>query len=314
MRFRVVTVTFDSAATIDSWAGALRKSWRLFDPDGKHELALIAVDNCSGDGTLESLRAWSPFVTTIGCTTNRGFAAGCNIGVADLAQDELLVILNPDVEVRDDFFARTASFQWPEDLAARGPLVIGLDGRVEQSARAFPTASTGVFGRTSIVSRLSPSSRWVRRQLKAVPEAGPRPVDWISGACMIIPASRWTAVGPMDEQYFLYWEDADWCRRARDAGLHVVYEPGVVVHHRQGSSSQSRPYASILAFHLSAFRYYRTHSAHVGLATVGAAAGLGVRAVVKLLANTLHSLARPTGSRGSRDVTREQKYTDVPGS
>jgi N-acetylglucosaminyl-diphospho-decaprenol L-rhamnosyltransferase len=77
---------------------------------------------------------------------------------------------------------------------------------------------------------------------------------------MIVPAERFLRVGPLDPGYFMYWEDADWCRRAHNQGLRVRYEPALCVRHTAGSSARTRPLLSIWAFHVSAFRYYRIHA------------------------------------------------------
>jgi GT2 family glycosyltransferase len=84
-------------------------------------------------------------------------------------------------------------------------------------------------------------------------------VDWISGACMLARREALAAVGGFDERYFLYWEDADLCRRLRAAGWTARYVPHAVVVHRVGGSSQSVRRLAIRAFHQSAYRYYVTH-------------------------------------------------------
>jgi GT2 family glycosyltransferase len=297
VRCRVVTVTFRSTGSVGQWADALERSWRAFDHVGEHRLIVVAVDNGSADGTVELLRSKAGFVTTLALSSNLGFAAGCNRGLATAEPDELLVIINPDVIVAESFFTALARLDWPDDLAARGPRVIGADGLLEQSARGSPTVATGLFGRTSFLARRLPANRWVRRELRATSDAEVRDVDWISGACMVIPASRWAQVGPFDEGYFMYWEDADWCHRARGAGLRVSYEAGLVVHHHQGSSSASRPFASIVAFHRSAWRYQRRHGSGGPAMLAVAAVGLAARAIAKLIATAVRRLkGGPSGA------------------
>jgi GT2 family glycosyltransferase len=86
-------------------------------------------------------------------------------------------------------------------------------------------------------------------------------VDWLSGACMLAKRQALTAVGGFDERYFLYWEDADLCRRLRTHGYHVRYVPAATAVHRVGHSSRTARVASVRAFHDSAYRYYATHVA-----------------------------------------------------
>ncbi|HEX5224569.1 MAG TPA: glycosyltransferase family 2 protein, partial [Solirubrobacteraceae bacterium] len=175
------------------------------------EVRAAVVDNASGDGTAARVREHAPWADVVELARNRGFAAGANVAVQRLRGCELIVLLNPDVEVAEDFFARLAMLDWPPGLGARGPLVVGADGRTEQSARGFPRARTALLGRSSLLARLRPGSPLLRRELRAGAEGGARRVDWVSGACLIVPAARMAEVGPLDEGYFMYWEDADWC-------------------------------------------------------------------------------------------------------
>lgn len=282
MRVRVITVTYRAGDAIAAWAESLEAAWATRPRTGNDRLVVIAVDNASPDDTPARLRGRSPFITLLAQPANRGFAAGCNVGLRTCEPGEIVVVMNPDVCVSEDFFRVLAGLDWPVYLAVRGPRVLAWDDTIEQSARTHPTLATGLFGRTSLLARLFPRSAPVRRQLLARPHAGPADVDWVSGACMIAPHEVWTAVGPFDEGYFMYWEDADWCRRAHDRGLHVRYEPSLLVRHRQGSSSSYRPIATIVIFHRSAWHYHRTHG-RSGLAQdVLAGAGLVVRAAVKI--------------------------------
>jgi len=260
MRVRVIGVTYRASGAVLAWISSLQFAWQARGPAGEDRLVVVAVDNDSPDETADVLRARAPFVTLLSQPANVGFAAGCNVGLLTAEPEEIVVVMNPDVRVASNFFDVLAGLDWPSDLAVRGPRVLARDGAVEQSARAFPTIATGLFGRTSFVARIFPNSAPVRRQLLADVDSGPVDVDWISGACMIAPSERWGAVGPFDETYFMYWEDADWCRRAHDRGLRISYEPSLRVHHSQGASSSYRPLATIVFFHRSAWRYHRTHA------------------------------------------------------
>ena len=86
-------------------------------------------------------------------------------------------------------------------------------------------------------------------------------VDWVSGACFMVRREAFASVGGFDERYFLYWEDADLCRRLRTAGYEIRHAPGAVAVHQVGQSSRRAKGASVRAFHASAYRYYCTHVA-----------------------------------------------------
>jgi N-acetylglucosaminyl-diphospho-decaprenol L-rhamnosyltransferase len=277
----VVTVTYNVEARILDWARALHLAWSKLPEGHDGRLRTVAIDNASLDGTVTHLQDEAPWVEVISSPTNRGFAAGCNIGLRAAHGSELFVLLNPDVIVAPDFFLVLAQQQWTDDLAAIGPSIRTPAGDIEQSARAFPRASTGLWGRTTILTKLFPRLA-SKRELLADPMLGRHDVDWVSGACLIISAAALDRVGEMDEGYFMYWEDADWCKRARDNGLYISFEPALEVIHYQGTSSATKPVATILAFHRSAYRYYRIHVAHSSSARACAAAVLTVRCAVKI--------------------------------
>ena len=288
MRIALISVLYGATDARALWARAVDRA--RAELRGEADVDVIAVDNGPQDGS-----GALPFGTRlIRSDRNVGFAAGCNRGLEAAAGADLIVLLNPDVELGQDFFVRLLELEWPDELAARGPAVLTPDGSVEQSARRFPTVRTGLIGRTSLLARLGSHSSHVRDELRADPAAGSREVDWVSGACLIAPADRFAAVGGLDEGYFLYWEDADWCRRARDRGLRVEYEPSLSVTHHQGGSSALQPLMPIVAFHRSALRYWRLHCSRSPLSTALAAAALAGRCGLKLAGAVVRLTLRPS--------------------
>jgi N-acetylglucosaminyl-diphospho-decaprenol L-rhamnosyltransferase len=299
--FAVITVLYRSDQAVLAWADALQRARAAVK--ATHHVDVIAVDNASGDGTAGRVRARAPWITVLEQPENRGFAAGCNVGLGAVADStSIVVLLNPDVLVPEDFFVRLATLRWPREVGAIGPRVLTPQGAIEQSARAFPTLLTGTFGRTSLLSRLFPTNHLTRSQLLADPEGGPRTVDWISGACLIAPADCFTRVGRLDEGYWMYWEDADWCRRAHDLGMRIEYRPELVVTHRQGSSSRLRPWRTTVAFHRSAARYYCRHVARSPLEAGLATALLAGRLALKLAAAAGRRVAAGRAASPRRDT------------
>jgi N-acetylglucosaminyl-diphospho-decaprenol L-rhamnosyltransferase len=287
----VVTVIYKAAPAYVRCAESVEQSWALLPDSHRGRLRLMAVDN----GSVEDrhyVRDRAPSVEVIELPGNRGFAAACNAAIRGVPDDALIVLLNPDVRVQPDFFQNLQRLGWPADVAAVGPCVMGADGDLEQSARRFPTASTGIFGRTTLLSRLLPQSRPVRRQLLAERNR-PLEVDWVSGACFIAPRQRFHEVGLLDEGYFLYWEDADWCRRAHAIGYHILYRPELVVHHQQGTGGSAHDARrSIVAFHRSAYRYYLKHISRSRLSAAAAGLALASRCGGKLAAQRIGALIR----------------------
>jgi GT2 family glycosyltransferase len=173
----------------------------------------------------------------------------------------LLVILNPDVELRAPIVQTLAACLASHPNAAIvGGLVREADGRVQASARRFPNLSTAFGGRTSWLTRVAPGNPLTRRNLAPTNlEAGCTEVDWVTGAFMMVRADVFRGLGGFDERFFMYWEDSDLCLRALRAGWTTICEPGAEVLHLTGRSSRHAPLRSLVAFHVSAFRRYWKH-------------------------------------------------------
>jgi GT2 family glycosyltransferase len=158
------------------------------------------------------------------------------------------------------------------------------EGELQLSARREISLVSGLLGRTSLLTRLFPKSSLVKAQFPAVTEeTRPVAVDWVSGACMMARKRTLDEIGSFDERFFMYFEDADLCRRAREAGWLVYYLPQVEVVHGTGGSTRSKPTA-VWRLHKSAFLYHRKHGAHGPLNLYSAIVllGLAARALAKL--------------------------------
>lgn len=225
----------------------------------------VVVDNASTDGSDAEVRAFAPQARLIRNSENVGFGRGVNQGIAATRASRVL-IMNPDCRLHTGAVA-TLLRELDADpaCAIAGPRILDPDGSVQGNARGDPDMLTGLFGRTGVLRRVLPALPLARRNVIVDPpmDEGMRSirVDWISGACMLARRDALDAVGGFDERYFMYWEDADLCRRLRSCGYHIRYVPAAVAVHRVGQSSRTAREASIRAFHDSAYLYYSTHVA-----------------------------------------------------
>jgi N-acetylglucosaminyl-diphospho-decaprenol L-rhamnosyltransferase len=258
---------------------------------------VVVADNASTDGTVEWLRAEHPDVHVIEMGGNVGFSRANNAAFA-VARGRYVAVLNPDTE--PDAGALATLVRYADEHPGSGmcaPHLVNTDGTDQRTARSFPTMAAAVFGRRSPLTRLWPRNRWSRRYLRSdAPATGPAAydVDWVSGACMLVPASTLVTVGGFDERYFMYWEDADWCRRIWNAGLPVTVVPTARVVHHEGGSRRGWPARLVVAFHASAFRYWRSHVATGWRAPMlaPAAAALAVRATLTIGWHALSDVRR----------------------
>jgi GT2 family glycosyltransferase len=233
---------------------------------GQAELAeTIVVDHATVPDERVPVEQRHPGVRWLARDDNPGFGAGVNLA-ARAAAGDYFYVLNPDAIVSPGAIGVLADWLSANPAAGvAGSLVRETDGTIQGSARAFPSASTLVAGRSSWLSRRFPANPLTRRNvLTGSAVEAPRAVDWVSGASMMIRREAFQSVGGFDERYFLYWEDADFCKRLLARGWQTAYVPRAVVTHHGGRSSRSqlRP---LVAFHTSAFRYYLAHSGTIGV-------------------------------------------------
>lgn len=239
----------------------------------------VVVDNASFDGTVEAVRAAFPAVTVVEHRRNLGFAAAVNRGIDALPNADVICLLNPDAELLDDgIFAAAAYLAAHPDVGVLGGRILNPDGSIQPSARAFPSHKNALFNRHSLLTKLFPGNRWSRQYLMTDwSHDDIRPVDWVSGAFMLIHRRALEAVGPFDPGYFFSIEDVDFCRRVHDAGLRVEYFPGAAVRHRVGGSSRKAVYRAMAGHHRGMWRYYRKHFRGNPLLHAVTAAGIGLR-------------------------------------
>ena len=243
-------------------AGALRS---IADELAGQRWEAVVVDNASSDGSVGVVADFAPHVRLAQNDENVGFARGVNQGLA-ATSGSLVLIMNPDCRLVGGAFALLRrELEQSDSYAIAGPRILNPDGSVQGSARGDPDMFTGLFGRTTFLRRLLPDLAVSRRNVISSDVVhdgyGSVTVDWLSGACMLARRAALRSVNGFDERYFLYWEDADLCRRLRALGSQVRYVPRATAIHRVGHSSRSVRVSAIRAFHESAYLYYATHVA-----------------------------------------------------
>lgn len=251
----------------------------------RHEpgVRVVVVDHAADEAAGRRIVTEFPEMTYIGRGENPGFGAGVNRAARE-ARGSHLLLLNPDCElVRPIVAPLLSELGAHPEAGIVGGLVRDPLGGVQASARRFPNITTAIAGRTSWLSRVAPGNPLSRWNLTTFPSEGIARVDWVSGAFMLVRREAFDALGGFDEGFFLYWEDADFCRRAADAGWQTWYAPVEEVVHYTARASRHAPVHALWAFHQSALRYYWKHGSWV--ARIGAplvAAGLVGRFLVRL--------------------------------
>jgi N-acetylglucosaminyl-diphospho-decaprenol L-rhamnosyltransferase len=224
-------------------------------PAVPHEI--VVVDNASQDGSPGMVRARWPAVRVIELAENVGFARANNTGIRASA-GELILLLNSDTAVPpgaiDTLMARLAAHP---RAAAAGPRLVNEAGDVELSFG--PMMAPVAELRQKVLGTL-----YARRHLAAVAwvarvTARERFVDWVSGAALLVHRRDAERVGLLDERYFLYTEDVDFCAALRARGRRILFTPAVTITHARGRSRATAPAASSLAYRRSHLAFYEKH-------------------------------------------------------
>ncbi len=221
-------------------------------------LEVIVVDNASCDGSVAMLQDSFPQATVVANAENRGFTGGNNQGLA-LADGEFLLLLNPDTEVIGDALPRMVTYlrQHPE-VGLLGPQLLNADGSVQSSRRHFPTLPI-LFLESTWLEKFA-LRRWLRHYYaQEQPDNMIQEVDWVTGAAMLARREIIAQVGGLDEGFFMYSEELDWCRRIRQAGRRIVYFPEARIIHYEGRSSEQVIPARHIHFQSSKIRYTRKY-------------------------------------------------------
>jgi N-acetylglucosaminyl-diphospho-decaprenol L-rhamnosyltransferase len=209
---------------------------------------MIIVDNNSGDGSIEKLNsvvafeAWHAWVTIVSAGRNGGFAFGNNVGIQEALRSDqavdYLMLLNPDTIVFPGSIDALVEFMDAHPSAGiAGSLLENSDGALEPSAHRAPSP----LGELESAARLGFLTRFLQKYAVTPPvRYSPHECDWVSGASLVIRREVLDAVGVMDEGFFLYFEEVDYCMRARRAGWQIWLVPASRILHLEGASTGIR--------------------------------------------------------------------------
>lgn len=217
---------------------------------------VVVVDNASTDGAPLMVRERFPAVRVIDAGANLGFSHANNIGIRATAGD-LVLLLNPDTVVPPGSIDRLAGRLLAGDAVAAGPRLVDGHGHAELSfGHMYSPAREAVRKLTlALDSRgVGPVRSWIERATSRE-----RYTDWVTGACLLVRREAGDAVGWLDERYFMYAEDVDFCAALRARGGRVLFTPAAEIVHLRGRSGLSAASATRRAWHESHLAFYRKH-------------------------------------------------------
>jgi len=219
---------------------------------------VIVVDNASSDDSVAMVRGEFPDVRLIVNAANRGYTGGNNDGIA-AAAGRYVLVLNPDTQVIGDALSTLVAYaEAHPDVGLVAPQLLNPDGSVQPSRRRFPTLTTALFESTWLQS-IAPHGVLNDYYMLDRSDDETQPVDWAVGACLLVRREVIDQVGKLDEGFFMYSEELDWCRRIKGAGWKIVYLPKAQVIHHMGKSSDQVIAQRHIYFQTSKVRYFRKH-------------------------------------------------------
>jgi len=241
MKLSIIIVNYKMAPLV----AALVES--LLQDELPKKTEIIVVDNNSQDESVAFLRSDYPEITVIDNKENLGLAAGVNTGMA-AARGQYSLILNPDMVALPGGVAKLVDFMDTHaDAGMAAGKLLSPNGKLQYSCFRFYKPMTIVYRRTMLGKTKAGKAEIARFLMKDFDHASARQVDWLMGACLMVRREVVKQIGGMDERYFLYFEDVDWCRRVWEAGWKVMYVPAAQFSHFHQRSSDGNSLTKIFS-------------------------------------------------------------------
>jgi GT2 family glycosyltransferase len=260
----------------------LRDSLRsIHDQTAKGCYEIIVVDNASSDGSAAMIRHEFPDVRLIANDTNRGYGAAANQGIK-IAAGRYVLILNSDIIICDGAVDKTVKYADTHQNAAIVTCQVWQSSNeVQMTCFRFPSVLSAIFSVTGLSKVFKYNRFFGREWMLWWGRNSEQEVDVASGMFLLVRREAMDKVGIMDETFFMYYEETDWCRRFADAGWKILFWPGAkVLHIHGGSQSSQQKAAEMFALQRkSMLLYFRKH--HSGLAHLTVRCVLAISFVTK---------------------------------
>ena len=268
----------------------------------RRSMEVLVVDNASTDGSVEMIEAKFPWVKLIKSSENLGFAKGNNVAIRQ-CQGRYIALVNPDVIVFPGCLDALADFLDENPKVGNvGPRVLNPDMSMQSTCRRFPTLWNNFCSATGLSTRFKSSRFFAGEHMFYFPHDRTLTVDVLVGCFSMIRREAFDTVGLLDEDLFMYGDDVDWCRRARNAGWQVVFYPGGQAIHDRGKITAPYPVRFAVAQQRSVLHYWTKHHGFWGV--------LGMRSIMlfhHLLRYTFAGLSGLTHSQGgAQSAVRKQ--------
>ncbi len=232
----------------------------VFQSETSYDYEVILVDNYSSDDSVSMITDHYPQVKLICNDENVGFSKANNQAIR-IAQGRYILLLNTDTLIEPQTLDVMVGFMDKHrDVGVSGCKIVLPDGSLDETAkRGFPTPTASLYYVLGLSKLFPKSLRFNKYKLNFLHPDHMHEVDSLVGAFMLVRSEAVTGIGLLDEDYFMYGEDIDWCYRIKEAGWKVMYAPLTTILHIKGASSKKRSYKLIYEFHRAMFLFYKKH-------------------------------------------------------
>ncbi len=258
---------------------------------------VIVVDNASTDGSVEMVRKNFPQVKTIENSQNLGFARANNIGIR-AGTGRYICLINSDVTLLDGCIGRLAAFMDGHPaIGMAGPKILNSDGTIQHSCRHFPSIWNN-FCQAVGLNHIFPKSAFFSHCIMDYWDHNSvRSIDVLSGCFWTVRREALDKVGLLDEEFFIYGEDIDWCRRFHNAGWDIVFYPEAQAVHLGAASSANAPVKFYVEMQKADLQYWRKHHGRIG--EFSYAGIILLRETIRVAARGLQYLFQPSKRKTS---------------
>ncbi len=238
----------------------------------RRSIEILVVDNASTDGTAEMIESRYPEVKLIKSSVNLGFTKGNNVAIRQ-ARGRYIALVNADVVVFEGCMDRLADYldEHPE-VGSVGPQVLNDDQTIQSSCRRFPTLWNNMCDAFGVATKFKGSKFLAGEHMFYFAYDRTTPVDVLVGCFFVVRRETFENVGLLDENLFIYAEEVDWCRRARNKGWDIVFYPGAQAIHFGGKTTAKFPVRFAVIQQRSILYFWKKHHGFLGV--------LGIRAIM----------------------------------
>ena len=253
MKLSIIVVNYNNEDVLLPLLGSIYQNTKL------KALEIIVVDNASKDNSVDMIKLNFQEIKIIANPHNLGFSSAVNQGIRS-SSGEFVLILNPDVIVKQNAIDTMLRFiESHQKAGAVGCKILNPDGSIQTSGKSFPDPMVMLFV-TLNLHRIFPDNPVTKKYYHPLEDYDrPHQVEHLMGSCLMVKRSVIDEIGLMDENFFLYCEDVDWCFRIHKAGHEIWYIPDAEVVHAKGAATRKESYRGIIEYHKSAWYFYKKY-------------------------------------------------------